>query len=102
VINQKQYPALAISDQYNPNTKSVVRLYVSDGKAQIIIEPNLMMRGSVYPTEKRDLVPTAVNRFKAFVPNVPIVSVSVVYAGKICAVLDRQHSRDLFDIKLLL
>ncbi len=33
---------------------------------------------------------------------VPVVSLPDLYAGKICAALDRQHPRDLFDIKFLL
>jgi Nucleotidyl transferase AbiEii toxin, Type IV TA system len=33
--------------------------------------------------------------------DVPIVSIPDLYAGKICAALDRQHPRDLFDIHLL-
>ncbi|MCB9228242.1 MAG: nucleotidyl transferase AbiEii/AbiGii toxin family protein [Deltaproteobacteria bacterium] len=32
----------------------------------------------------------------------PCASFQDVYAGKICAALERQHPRDLFDIKLLL
>jgi hypothetical protein len=31
-----------------------------------------------------------------------VVSFADLYAGKICAALDRQHPRDLFDVKLLL
>lgn len=31
-----------------------------------------------------------------------VLSVPELYGGKICAALDRQHPRDLFDIKLLL
>ena len=30
-----------------------------------------------------------------------MVSIPDLYAGKICAALDRQHPRDLFDVKLL-
>lgn len=32
---------------------------------------------------------------------IPLLSFADLYGGKICAVLDRQHPRDLFDIKLL-
>lgn len=32
----------------------------------------------------------------------PLVPFSQLYGGKICAALDRQHPRDLFDVKLLL
>lgn len=31
-----------------------------------------------------------------------VVSLAELYGGKICAALDRQHPRDLFDVKLLL
>ena len=33
---------------------------------------------------------------------VPVVDLADLYAGKICAALDRQHPRDLFDVKWLL
>ena len=32
----------------------------------------------------------------------PTLSLADLYAGKICAALDRQHPRDLFDVRLLL
>lgn len=32
---------------------------------------------------------------------IPVLSFADLYCGKICAALDRQHPRDLFDIKLL-
>jgi predicted nucleotidyltransferase component of viral defense system len=34
--------------------------------------------------------------------SIDVVSLADLYGGKICAALDRQHPRDLFDIKLLL
>ncbi len=33
---------------------------------------------------------------------IAVVALADLYAGKICAVLDRQHPRDLFDVKWLL
>lgn len=33
---------------------------------------------------------------------VPVVSLGDLYGGKLCAALDRQHPRDLYDILLLL
>lgn len=33
---------------------------------------------------------------------VPVVALADLYAGKICAALNRQHLRDLFDVKWLL
>lgn len=34
--------------------------------------------------------------------NITTLSTTDIYGGKMCAVLDRQHPRDLFDVKLLL
>jgi hypothetical protein len=31
-----------------------------------------------------------------------VLSIPDLYGGKICAALDRQHPRDLFDVKVLL
>jgi hypothetical protein len=39
--------------------------------------------------------------YGAFVA-MPIVPLGQLYGGKICAALDRQHPRDLFDVKLLM
>ena len=36
-----------------------------------------------------------------FAYDVPVLSFEDLYGGKICAALDRQHPRDLFDIKYL-
>jgi hypothetical protein len=77
------------------------KLYIDNKNARIVIEPNLIFRGFVYPSQKMDLTLSAEMRFKTSVLNVPIASVHDVYAGKMCAALDRQHPRDLFDIKLL-
>jgi hypothetical protein len=33
---------------------------------------------------------------------IAVVSLADLYAGKLCAALDRQHPRDLYDVKLLL
>lgn len=34
--------------------------------------------------------------------DIPLLSVPDLYGGKMCAALDRQHPRDLFDVKLLI
>ena len=65
------------------------------------IEPNLVLRGSVYPPEVRPLSRKAQEVFELFVQN-RILSTEELYAGKICAALDRQHPRDLFDVHWLL
>lgn len=65
------------------------------------IEPNLVIRGAVFPCEVRDLSVDAENLFEMSL-SVKTLSFADLYGGKLCAALDRQHPRDLFDIKLLL
>src|SRR5262249_11659321 len=66
----------------------------------IKIEPNLIFRGSVFPTVKLPLCKGIQEQFLVGT-EVCCLSQSDIYAGKLCAALDRQHPRDLFDVKLL-
>ena len=69
--------------------------------AQIKIEVNTTTRGSIHPTRLmrvHDSVESAFGRFAA----IHVVSMAELYGGKVCASLDRQHPRDLFDVRLLL
>ena len=69
--------------------------------AQIKIEVNTTTRGSINPTRLmrvHDSVESAFGRFAA----IHVVSMAELYGGKVCASLDRQHPRDLFDVRLLL
>jgi len=78
----------------------VVKLFVSTYDAVVKIEPNLILRGSVYAPQGLDLCPTAQEHFQVFA-TAQTLSRSDLYGGKLCATLDRQHPRDLFDLKLL-
>lgn len=65
------------------------------------IEPSINLRGSVFPVEVRDLQKNVEDLFHKTLLDIPILSFADLYGGKIVAALDRQHPRDLFDIKLL-
>jgi predicted nucleotidyltransferase component of viral defense system len=67
----------------------------------IKIEPNLIIRGSVFDPIEKTLKKSAEDFFEISVSS-KVLSFHDLYGGKICATLDRQHPRDLFDIKLLL
>jgi predicted nucleotidyltransferase component of viral defense system len=69
--------------------------------AHIKVEPNQVLRGTVYPPRTRELCLDAQRRFEQFV-SVQTLSLPDLYGGKICAALDRQHPRDLYDVRLLL
>ena len=77
------------------------KLVVTLADAQIKVEPNQVVRGSVYPPEIRDISVTSQALFEQFV-SVRTLSLADLYGGKICAALHRQHPRELIDIRLLL
>ena len=79
----------------------IVGLIVIRNEARIKIEPNLIIRGSVFPVETHILIKQAQDLFEKSVQS-ELLSFADLYGGKMCAALDRQHPRDLFDIKLLL
>ena len=76
-------------------------LVVARQDATVKIEPNLVIRGSVYPPRRLSLCSEAEELFERAV-EMQVLSHADLYGGKICAALDRQHPRDLFDVKLLL
>lgn len=77
------------------------KLLVMAGGVQIKIEPNPMLRGTLFGVEERELCRRAETEFEASAV-VRTLSFAELYGGKLCAALDRQHPRDLFDVKLLL
>lgn len=77
-----------------------LRLLVEQDGIQIKIELSPVLRGTVY-TPRIIPVSEAVEEEFGFA-EMAVVSFADLYAGKICAALDRQHPRDLFDVKLLL
>ena len=77
------------------------KMTVSAQNATIKIEPNLVIRGSVYPAVEKTITHSVSDYFELSAKS-RVLSLADVYGGKICAALDRQHPRDLFDIKLLL
>ncbi len=79
----------------------ITKLLVSSGDATIKIEPNLIIRGSIAAPIDLDLSQKTQDHFQVFVA-AQTLSTEDLYGGKLCAALDRQHPRDLFDVKLLL
>ncbi|WP_159517816.1 nucleotidyl transferase AbiEii/AbiGii toxin family protein [Sunxiuqinia indica] len=78
-----------------------VKLNVQGKNAQIKIEVNTITRGNVFPTELMQVVDSVQDEFDKFAA-INVVSLAELYGGKICAAIDRQHPRDIFDVKLLL
>jgi predicted nucleotidyltransferase component of viral defense system len=80
--------------------QKVVKLFVRAEGVQIKIEVTPVLRGCVYEPELRQVTPTVEDIFGF--AEIQVVSFPDLYAGKIVAALDRQHPRDLFDIRNLL
>ncbi len=81
--------------------KWIDKIIVSRGSVNIKIEPNFILRGVVHPIQSIDPCKRVQNEF-GFSYETSVLSFEDLYGGKICAALDRQHPRDLFDIKCLL
>jgi len=81
--------------------ENVCKLQLDERGVMIKIEVNMVGRGLIGGVSKVQLCDAAQEQFDAFCA-MPLVPLSQLYGGKICAALDRQHPRDLFDVKLLL
>lgn len=81
--------------------QDVTKLLVSAQGIDIKLEVNLVGRGTLNTPQIMPLCEKAQEKFEAFCV-IPIVPTGQLYGGKICAALDRQHPRDLFDVKYLL
>lgn len=77
-----------------------LRLVIENGSANIKVELSPVLRGTVYEPERREVSETVENEFGY--TEVRVVNLADLYASKICAALDRQHPRDLFDVYMLL
>ena len=57
-----------------------------------------MQKGSLFPPVESDICPAAQEAYELSV-RVQRLDIADLYGGKLCAALDRQHPRDLFDIR---
>lgn len=76
---------------------TVPKLLVDKSGARIKIEPSVVIRGSLVPPVSSELCSAAQETYELFV-EVQRLDAADLYAGKLCAALDRQHPRDLFDV----
>jgi len=83
-----------------PNASAANRLFVDASNARVKIELSPVLRGSVFEPERRPVRPVVEDQF-GYAESL-VLAIPDLYAGKICAALDRQHPRDLYDVKLLM
>ena len=80
--------------------ENIIGLIINTRDSVVKIEVNPVVRGTVYPTVNKNLSNKVEQQFELAL-SVNTLSFEDLYGSKICAALDRQHPRDLFDIKLL-
>jgi hypothetical protein len=96
---EKNVPGITINT-VPLNGGTDVKLNCQGQGAQIKIEANTITRGNVFPTMLMQVVDSVQDEFDKFAA-INVVSMAELYGGKICAAIDRQHPRDVFDVKLL-
>ena len=75
------------------------RLLVRQGLVEVKVETSPVLRGTVHPVA-RLLFTKSVQAAFGFA-EMQVVAFEDLFAGKLTAALDRQHPRDLYDVKLL-
>jgi predicted nucleotidyltransferase component of viral defense system len=77
------------------------KLLVSHNDAIIKIEVSQIVRGTLGAVTEKMLCKKAQEKFDTFC-SINIVPNGQLYGGKVCAAMDRQHPRDIFDVKHLM
>ena len=93
-------PSVVIEEKEDSAKGFISKLYVKKQNAIVKVEPNNVIRGSLFGPEEKDLCRKAEEVFEKFV-TIKTLAFSELYGSKICAALDRQHPRDIFDVMLL-
>lgn len=98
---RRTVPGAIVQDIRTRGAEHVSKLIVGTAEATIKIEPNLVLRGTVFSPEERELSEQAESLFELSA-TASTLAVADLYGGKLCAALDRQHPRDIFDVKVLM
>ncbi|AFW02193.1 hypothetical protein BAR24_12885 [Gluconobacter oxydans] len=93
-------PGVKVNASRSADENIVTKLVVRVGGVQIKIEVTPVLRGTVYDPAVTSVVPAVEDAFGF--AEMQVVSFADLYAGKIVAAFDRQHPRDLFDVRGLL
>ncbi|WP_024333374.1 nucleotidyl transferase AbiEii/AbiGii toxin family protein [Desulfotignum balticum] len=97
---QKRIPRAQVKAVKLKGTDKRCKLLVQQGATHVKIEVTPVLRGSVYPSRACRISENAEKTFGF--ASMTLLSFEDLFAGKICATLDRQHPRDLYDTYWLL
>ena len=93
---EQAYPEMSVEHK-----KRESKLIITNKKAFVKVEVNQIKRGCYTVPEYKKLCIQAQEEFELFC-EMQVVEKGHLFGGKICAALDRQHPRDLFDISNML
>jgi len=96
----KGVPNVELSTSVLRGESCTTKLLMRADDAQIKIEVTPVLRGCVYEPAMKNVSPKVEEQFGF--AQMTVVNFADLYAGKIMAALDRQHPRDLFDVRDLL
>lgn len=96
---EKEIPGTSVTPQKSGG--AISRIVIGNTDSQIKLEVNTVLRGSIFDPVEKELSTKIQNEFEFFAA-LQTLSFEDLYGGKLCAALDRQHPRDLYDVKLLL
>ncbi|WP_422413967.1 MULTISPECIES: nucleotidyl transferase AbiEii/AbiGii toxin family protein [unclassified Endozoicomonas] len=82
------------------NRQDELRIIVTTESATIKIEVSPVARGTLHDPELLPVVESVEDGFGY--AEIPVVSQADLYGGKLCAAMDRQHPRDLYDVQRML
>lgn len=95
---RRAMPTVQVREHQVASDKLLTKLTVrAQGGAEVKIEPNTVLRGALHPIRQLSMSPKAVEMFGRSA-TMRVVSLPDLFGGKLCAALDRQHPRDLFDV----
>jgi predicted nucleotidyltransferase component of viral defense system len=95
---KKAIPGIHIQNTHEQGNALRLILQVEDVRVKVELSP--VIRGTVFPEVRMEVSEFVEKEFGY--AEIQVASLPDLYAGKICAALDRQHPRDLFDVKFLL
>lgn len=98
---ERRLPPTRVTQTRQGEEGMEVKLNCQRDKTQIKVEVNPTLRGHLLPLRDLPCSDRVQERFEAFV-EARCLSHGELFGGKLCAALDRQHPRDLFDVKRLL
>jgi hypothetical protein len=96
---RKQLVKFGLEAEVSPTKQGdEIKLFIRRGRLQVKVEVNHVFRGTVLPVETRTLNAEAQRIFTTDL-SAPVLAPPELYGSKLVAAMDRQHPRDIFDVR---